>query len=103
MTLAIRKLLFKRNPFSRDKPALTDFSLKSRFYCESWAIEKKLLCVLTVLSVGDISATLNLEIPMQIRDSSDPTYCRSAASTILLVDFDLKQYALLTVCNLMNL
>ena len=32
MTLAIRKLLFKRNLFSRDKTALTDF-LKSRMKC----------------------------------------------------------------------
>ena len=31
--LTIRKTPFKRNPYLRDKIGLTDFSLKSRFYC----------------------------------------------------------------------
>ena len=30
---AMRKPPFKRNPYLRDKIRLTDFSLKSRFYC----------------------------------------------------------------------
>ena len=48
--LAIRKPPFKRNPYLREIFGLTDFSLKSRFYC-TLLLRKKLTLIVLVAEI----------------------------------------------------
>ena len=73
--LAMRKTPCKRNPYSRDKIGLTDFSLKSRFCC--------LVFKNTVLSKcfqknAEMLVSLSLPVVTQQQNSSQPLGCENS-------------------------